>query len=118
MRTKMAPFPTLQPRVCANPECKPKEEGGKHRKGCTIGAAGVAKEFAPRTPWQRTCCPSCRNRLNYLEVRRPAMDAELAARGGPKRRGRPKKDASSELGTPTAHPPQPEQSIGENPIQD
>ena len=101
MQTRMAPFPTMKPRACENPDCKPKEEGGNHRKGCTIGAAGVAKEFEPRTPWQRTCCASCRNRLNYLEVRRPAMDAELAARGAePKRRGRPKKNQ-----TPPASPP-------------
>ena len=101
MRTKMAPFPTMKPRVCENPECKPKAEGGKHRKDCTLGSAGVPNEFEPHTPWQRTCCPSCRNRLNYLEVRRPKMDAELASRGGPKKRGPKPKGPTQDQTPPT-----------------
>lgn len=99
MRTRM-PFPTLPEKVCENPECE-------------LGPEETPKRFKPRTPWQRTCCAPCRNRLNYLEVRRDKLAAELAARGGPKRRGRRPKVADERQGaSPPPIPPgrKPEES--------
>lgn len=40
------PFGELPPRTCGNPEC--------------------GKAFAPRVPWQRTCCGKCRNHRIYM----------------------------------------------------
>ena len=105
MRTRM-PFPTLPEKVCENPECE-------------LGPEETPKRFKPRTPWQRTCCAPCRNRLNYLEVRRDKLAAELAARGGPKRRGRRPKVADERQGaSPPPLPPgrKPEESSGEIPF--
>lgn len=74
MRTRM-PFPTLPEKLCENPECK-------------LGADQKPRTFLPKTPWQRSCCPECRNRLNYLEVRRDKLRKELEERGGkPRPRG-------------------------------
>lgn len=105
MRTRM-PFPTLPEKLCENPECE-------------LGAEKQRKQFKPRTPWQRTCCPRCRNRLNYLEVQVPKMQAEMAARGGPRRRGRKPKASSGSVGASDPTPPaevKPEESSGEIPF--
>jgi hypothetical protein len=106
MRTRMAPFPTLPEKTCENPECK-------------RGADKKPIRFRPVTPWQRTCCPNCRNRLNYLEVRRDKLRAELLARGGPKKRGRKPKASINGGALGASTPPasrKPEKQVGENPI--
>lgn len=120
MRTQMAPFPALAPRLCENPECRPKAEGGHHtKKVCKLVVATDPRTYQPETPWQRTCCPACRNRLNWLEVRGPKYRAEVAARGGPKKRGRkPKASIDSRArGASTETPTEkPDESVGENPF--
>ena len=97
MTTKM-PFPVLPEKLCENPECD-------------LGEGKKPLKFRPVTPWQRTCCVPCRNRLNYIEVRGPKLRAELEARGGPKPSGRPRKALP-----PKSHQGESEKSSGEPPF--
>lgn len=54
MPKKMAPFPTLEPRLCANPECK-------------TGPGNTRATYTPTTPWQHCCTTACRMRMAYLK---------------------------------------------------
>lgn len=94
-RTRM-PFPKLPPRQCLNPDC-------------VRGKGGTRAIFTPKTPWQKDCCPVCRRRRNYLEIEVPRQQAALAARGGPKRRGRKPKAELGQTAQPSA-PVEPEES--------
>lgn len=66
MPKTMAPFPTLPPRPCRNPDCG---------KTCTNTAHKAGEDgrhmFSPRTPWQSDCSPECRNRYHYLFKTKP-----------------------------------------------
>jgi len=74
MTTRMAPFRQDIPhRVCTNPDCKPE---GRHSKDCKRVAGGKPGEFAPKTPWQETCCKRCRMRKHYLSVLKPRRLAQ------------------------------------------
>lgn len=70
MPKTMAPFPTLEPRSCRNPDCATTCTDKKHKKD----PAG-RHVFSPKTPWQNDCSPECRNRYNYIAKTKPKRDA-------------------------------------------